>query len=260
MTHLWTLLSALLLVSPVAEPLSSPEENENEVLQHTEAEFTKNQEIENAIGNLSEPTPSHTPNASAPLTTTVSPSSSLVSQCRGNQVMLESSNSCGCPSGMVTVGDNCTCPVGFTLEGAAECKDVDECEGEALGSCGLHASCTNTPGSYSCSCLRGYLMGAGGCQDIDECGLAAVTGLQACQGDAECKNTPGSFKCSCPAGYVMAIDGRGCVDVDECSFEEQCRRELGNVCVNTPGSFICQCQPGFRAEPPACVGREALQE
>ena len=43
-------------------------------------------------------------------------------------------------------------------------------------------------------------------------------------------------------------------DVDECSFEEHCRRELGNVCVNTPGSFRCQCQAGFRAEAPACVG------
>lgn len=49
------------------------------------------------------------------------------------------------------------------------------------------------------------------------------------------------------------------VDVDECSFEEQCRRELGNVCVNTPGSFVCQCQPGFRAEAPACAGKSAIK-
>lgn len=48
-------------------------------------------------------------------------------------------------------------------------------------------------------------------------------------------------------------------DVDECSFEEQCRRELGNVCVNTPGSFICQCQLGFRAEAPACVGESVVE-
>ena len=47
--------------------------------------------------------------------------------------------------------------------------------------------------------------------DIDECTLAAVTGLQACQGVAECRNSPGSFTCSCPAGYVMALNKRGCV-------------------------------------------------
>lgn len=50
-----------------------------------------------------------------------------------------------------------------------------------------------------------------GLTDIDECALAAVTGLQACQGDAECKNTPGSFTCLCPAGYVMALNGQTCV-------------------------------------------------
>lgn len=53
----------------------------------------------------------------------MSPSAGLVPQCPGSQVMLESSPGCGCPPGMVKVGDNCTCPVGFTLEeGAAECK------------------------------------------------------------------------------------------------------------------------------------------
>lgn len=47
--------------------------------------------------------------------------------------------------------------------------------------------------------------------DVDECALAAVTGLQACQGDAECKNTHGSFTCSCPSGYVMALNGKNCI-------------------------------------------------
>ncbi|CDQ69890.1 unnamed protein product [Oncorhynchus mykiss] len=154
---------------------------------------------------------------------------------------------------MVNIGGEiCTYPVGYTLQGAAECLDIDECKGDGPGPCILYANCTNTPGSYLCKCLRGYLMGTGGCQDIDECALAEVTGLQVCGSGADCRNTPGSFSCSCPIGYVMALDGHSCVDVDECSFEEQCRRELGNVCVNTPGSFVCQ--PGFRAEVPACIG------
>lgn len=41
MTHLRTLLSALLLVLSVSEPLNSPEENE--VLKHTEEELAKSQ-------------------------------------------------------------------------------------------------------------------------------------------------------------------------------------------------------------------------
>ncbi|TNN69263.1 Adhesion G protein-coupled receptor E2 [Liparis tanakae] len=50
------------------------------------------------------------------------------------------------------------------------------------------------------------------------------------------------------------------VDVDECSFETLCRRELGNVCVNTAGSFECRCQPGFRAKAPACVDVDECAE
>lgn len=44
--------------------------------------------------------------------------------------------------------------------------DVDECAGEGPGPCGLHADCTNKPGSYSCACVWGYLMGPDGCQGL----------------------------------------------------------------------------------------------
>lgn len=43
-------------------------------------------------------------------------------------------------------------------------------------------------------------------------------------------------------------------DVDECNFEESCRRELGNVCVNTEGSYRCSCQHGFREVESTCAG------
>ncbi|MEQ2261746.1 hypothetical protein XENORESO_015105 [Xenotaenia resolanae] len=257
MMHLWTLLSAvlLLLLLLVTEGLSNHEGNDNEVLKQIETNLNRSQnpEIENAIRNITEVMQSDTATTSPMIKT--SRLSPTVTGCPGNQVTQEGSTGCGCPPGTVQNGDNCTCPLGFTLQGTDECKDVNECEGEGPGPCGLHASCTNTPGSYSCSCLRGYLMSSAGCQDIDECALAAVTGLQGCQKGSECKNTLGSFTCSCPVGYVSALNGQGCVDVDECSFEEQCHRELGNVCVNTPGSFLCQCQPGFRTESPACIGK-----
>ncbi|RXN35956.1 fibrillin-3-like isoform X1 [Labeo rohita] len=42
-------------------------------------------------------------------------------------------------------------------------------------------------------------------------------------------------------------------NVDECNFEESCRRELGNVCVNTDGSYTCVCQTGFREDRAACL-------
>ncbi|KAK1805472.1 hypothetical protein P4O66_019772, partial [Electrophorus voltai] len=110
-------------------------------------------------------------------------------------------------------------------------------------------------GGHNCSCAVGYTQTeASECQDIDECSLAAITGLQACGKGAECKNSPGSFSCHCPTGFVLALNGRDCVDVDECSYEESCRRELGNVCVNKMGSYKCVCQTGFREDKAACIG------
>lgn len=58
----------------------------------------------------------------APSTTTFLSSSSPAPLCQGSQVMLENSTGCGCPPGMVRDGDNCTCPVGFSVEGAAGCQ------------------------------------------------------------------------------------------------------------------------------------------
>ncbi|KAK7888921.1 hypothetical protein WMY93_024481 [Mugilogobius chulae] len=203
MNHLWSLLSALLLLLSYCQSLSS---EENEVLKPVQ--FNKSLLIENAIGNISE-TESQTPTNSPTWNTTLTPvkNTSTTLYCPGNQIFLENSTDCGCPFHLVKNGDDCYCPQGFTLTGEMECEDVDECNEEALGPCGPHAICSNTPGSYSCSCLHGYLMGATGCQDIDECGLAKVTGLQACPSNAECKNTIGSFHCFCPLGYVMALNG-----------------------------------------------------
>lgn len=58
--------------------------------------------------------------------------------------------------------------------------------------------------------------------DIDECSLAAVSGLQACQGDVLCINSPGSFTCSCPTGYIMAQNGQSCVGEDGVSGSCAC--------------------------------------
>uniref|UniRef100_A0A3B4BRI5 EGF-like domain-containing protein n=1 Tax=Pygocentrus nattereri TaxID=42514 RepID=A0A3B4BRI5_PYGNA len=226
----------LLTIQSSANYMTAGQED-NEILKHTATQVKHQNQIEHirvTASNLS-----HTPlNVLA-----TDPQHSMTSHpstgCQGSQVSME--------------GQNCSCAAGYAQRGAAECDDINECEQGNPGPCGYHSNCTNTPGSFLCSCLRGYLMTAGGCQDIDECALAAVTGLQACGRGATCKNSPGSFSCHCPAGFVLAIVGHNCIDVDECSYEESCRRELGNVCVNTEGSYKCVCQTGFREEKAACM-------
>ena len=74
--------------------------------------------------------------------------------------------------------------------------------------------CTNTPGSFKCSCHDGWI-GFGTstykCKDLDEC----LTSKHTCGKYSRCINTVGSYKCPCNKGYEL-IRGKGCLDIDEC--------------------------------------------
>ena len=81
--------------------------------------------------------------------------------------------------------------------------DIDECtEGTHLCS----QTCTNSIGSYSCSCGSGYRLASNrhGCTDIDECAESTNICAQLCT------NTIGSYTCSCGSGYRLASDRRMC--------------------------------------------------
>ncbi len=104
------------------------------------------------------------------------------------------------------------CPAGYTgVDGECidinECGDVDRC-GRTLEN-GSVNGCSNSPGSYTCTCGTGFeLMGAdfdATCVDTDECMLPTSP----CDDDpvASCDNATGDYACTCPSGYTG--DGRG---------------------------------------------------
>ena len=55
-------------------------------------------------------------------------------------------------------GYTCTCPRGFTGDGALACTDVNECEASPSVCPGAQMTCINAPGTYACSCVPGYAM------------------------------------------------------------------------------------------------------
>ena len=101
------------------------------------------------------------------------------------------------------------------------CTDIDECN----NSFPCDQMCTNTIGSFECSCESGYSMEGNLCTgnnyngwlvkmslyclfalDINEC-LSSPC-------NHTCTNTPGSFVCSCNDGYELGPDRLSCQGIN----------------------------------------------
>ncbi|CAH1238375.1 LTBP4 [Branchiostoma lanceolatum] len=130
-------------------------------------------------------------------------------------------------SGNNWVPTDCSTPLPYICE-----KDVDECADDP---CDQQAVCTNTKGSFTCTCNDGYTGDGSTC--TARCG-------QTCDANARCRNTDGSnYACVCNDGFQG--NGLTCTDIDECVGPDSCHLDHGN-CVNTPGSFDCFCNPGYQ--------------
>ena len=69
--------------------------------------------------------------------------------------------------------------------------------------------------------------------DINEC----IVGTQDC--NQTCVNTVRGFICACRPGYLLLLDGKSCVQIDEClAGTSNCTD--GQQCVDTDGSFFCR--------------------
>ncbi|XP_072232570.1 nephronectin [Leuresthes tenuis] len=140
----------------------------------------------------------------------------------------------GCKHGQCVGPDRCKCHPGYA--GKACNQDLNEC---GLKPRPCKHRCMNTPGSYKCYCLDGYMLQPdGSCRNVRTCYHAN------CQ--YGCEVIKGEVRCTCPSpGLRLGPDRRTCVDVDECaSGGGVCPRR--RKCVNTFGSFICKCHLGFR--------------
>uniref|UniRef100_A0A8C6BYV2 Adhesion G protein-coupled receptor E1 n=1 Tax=Monodon monoceros TaxID=40151 RepID=A0A8C6BYV2_MONMO len=145
----------------------------------------------------------------------------------------------------------CNCLPGFSSPtgnnwnpgkpGHFACTDINECLDS--GVCPEHSECTNSLGSYRCSCQVGYTSKNSTCEDVDEC-----ADPRTCPEHSTCHNSLGSYSCACNPGFEssrgkMSFQGLGetCEDIDECL--DKCL--FNATCTNTPGSYFCTCHLGF---------------
>nr|XP_058951021.1 uromodulin-like isoform X3 [Pocillopora verrucosa] len=123
-------------------------------------------------------------------------------------------------------------------------EDMDECKFN-ISDCDVNANCTNTYGSYKCTCKVGYTGDGHSCSDIDEC-----KGNHSCLVNAACMNTLGSHVCQCHAGYTG--NGTNCTDIDECQKNTH-NCHLNATCQNVNGSFVCTCLFGLNGDGRNCT-------
>ncbi|KAF3846508.1 hypothetical protein F7725_003586 [Dissostichus mawsoni] len=166
------------------------------------------------------------------------------------------SDSCG-PLAECTDTGGCVCVAGYEIPpghlptpDSYGCAESDECL-RTSEMCGSYSNCTNTIGSYTCTCWVGYIAtnrtsppsGTNPCTDYDEC-------CDEICGPGTCTNNVGSYACECHDGYKLVTEATPeCQDIDECLNITICGPE--SICTNTPGAYTCKCRVGFAPTDPA---------
>ncbi|XP_067944122.1 adhesion G protein-coupled receptor E2-like [Watersipora subatra] len=152
------------------------------------------------------------------------------------------SHTCICGKGFAGDGvTDCHCAPGYVPKGS-DCVDVDECVKQP---CDKNAACTNTIGSFICTCSANYTGSGLSCSVFDYC--------QLCTSQEVCVETSGVKSCDCRSGY-QRVAGK-CTDIDECADMEanNIRCSRNGVCYNSPGSYGCFCNAGYTGDGLDCL-------
>ncbi|RUS86243.1 hypothetical protein EGW08_005985, partial [Elysia chlorotica] len=165
--------------------------------------------------------------------------------CAGSSLNCSLATGCTVENG----GPQCFCEIGLELVGGLKCVDIDEC---ATGADTCSGNCTNTFGSYNCSCPTGNKLASDlrACIECDPYHWGDNCAKQcSCNpvGTVTCDPTAG---CQCQTGW----SGSNCYeDIKECTNPVKYPCPANSNCVESPGSYFCQCLTGFAYDNGTCV-------
>lgn len=132
-----------------------------------------------------------------------------------------------CTSTVCTKAD---CPDGYYLNNG-DCRNADECV--LYEPCDDNAVCTNTGGSYECTCNTGWHGDGFVCVDCNDVHLAHGT-CNTCTSATVCTSA------TCDTGY--AFSGGDCVNINECTDGLSTPCDANAICTDNDGSYTCSCQ------------------
>ena len=119
-------------------------------------------------------------------------------------------------------------------------EDINECAD--MNSLCNNGRCSNTFGSFMCTCRQGFRLDPSHvmCMDGNEC----LEDPDLCS-PGRCSNTEGGFECACPPEYMLSPDGNECVDMRK----ENCFMQYANGTCSSPMSqpqtrMVCCCSMG----------------
>jgi len=107
--------------------------------------------------------------------------------------------------------------------------------------------CTDTVGSYTCTCNTGWSGDGTICSNINEC---EDDDLNDCDENAICTDNDGSWTCACTGGW--SGDGITCTNINECAADNLNDCDTNATCSDTDGGYECTCADGFTGDGVAC--------
>lgn len=141
--------------------------------------------------------------------------------------------------------------------------DIDECQSGKQNCHKTAGVCSNTVGSFVCTCTVGYAGNGVTCSLVHCPNLGDIT-----QGSKSSSNT--AYKTvisfSCNAGYELSHTNNlicqsngqwslatpSCTDIDECKTGANNCAQKGAKCLNSKGGYTCKCANGYRMTNGVC--------
>ena len=173
---------------------------------------------------------------------------SSCTSCPGNSTSENASEYCNCVAGYV--GDGGTSAKRLLTYPNSTCLNEDECVTNSHN-CDQVATCTDTIGSFTCTCPASFPGNGTVCASV--CGDGVRGGVEQCD-DGNADTGDGCESCVILPGWNCSqyTVPEVCRDLDECSANvDNCHASA--TCHNTQGSFTCVCDANWFGEGTQCT-------